>query len=167
MPWGKKRGLRCSPDSVWTQGQTSQRAARFECQCRRKSSTAGTPEQRNWFSDREQKHQATGPQRETKFLLLSNISLFPATLCVRSRLRAALPRIISRDTYLDVVLREFLGAVRLVDDLRHPDHFALVVANWQAQDQIRLVSRLHVDPRIEAWILSKFHVCFIDFFWLL
>jgi hypothetical protein len=54
------------------------------------------------------------------------------------------------DTYLDVVLREFLGAVRLVDDLRHPDHFALVVANWQAEDQLRLVSRLHVDPGIEA-----------------
>jgi hypothetical protein len=102
----------------------------------------------------EQKHQATGPQRETQFLLLSNIPLFPATLCVCSRLRAALPRIISRDTYLDVVLREFLGAVRLVDDLRHPDHFALVVANWQAQDQIRLVSRLHVDPRIETGILT-------------
>lgn len=42
--------------------------------------------------------------------------------------------------HFDVVCGEFLGVVRFVDDLRHADHFALVIADRHTEDQVRFVA---------------------------
>jgi hypothetical protein len=57
--------------------------------------------------------------------------------------------------YLNIMLREFLGVVCLVDDLSHPDHLTLVVAYRHGKYQVSLVSSPQVYLAVEPGVLKQ------------
>ena len=62
-----------------------------------------------------------------------------------------------RALYLNILRRELVGAVGFVDDLRHADHLAVVVADGHGQNQVGLVAGAQVHLVVEPRVLATQH----------